>query len=70
MVSKGLDYDFVHHGIRQEDLKILETIAGQYEINTEWLKNLLQAFHEKKTKNSEIEDKEITKLIEEYLNKI
>ena len=70
MAIKGLDYTFVHHGIRQDDLKILEEIAVEYEIDTEWLKGLLQAFHDKKTRNAEIEDKEITKLIEEHLNKI
>lgn len=70
MASKGLDYTFVHHGIRQEDLKIIETIAQQHDIDAEWLRNLLQAFHDKKAKNPEIEDKEISKLIEDHLNKI
>lgn len=70
MTSKGLDFTFVHHGIRNDDLQILETIAKQYEIDPEWLKNLLQSFHDKKTKNPEIEDKEISKFIEEHLNKI
>ena len=70
MASKGLDYTFVHHGVRQEDLKLLETIAIENEIDPEWLKNLLQSFHEKKTKNAELDDKEIIKLIEEHLNKI
>jgi hypothetical protein len=70
MALKGLDSTFVHHGIRNDDLQILETIAQQYEIDGEWLKSLLQAFHDKKTKNPEIDDKEISKLIEEYLNKL
>lgn len=70
MALKGLDYTFVHHGIRQDDLKILEEIAFEYEIDKEWLKGLLQSFHDKKTQNAEVEDNVITKLIEEHLNKI
>lgn len=70
MAAKGLDFTFVHHGIRQDDFKLLESIAQKHEIDIEWLKSLLQNFHDKKTMNPEIEDKEVTKIIEEYLNKI
>ena len=70
MISKSIDKTFVHQGIRQDDLNILETVAKQHNIDFEWVKNLLQAFHEKRTRNSEIDDKEVTKLIEEHLQKI
>ncbi len=70
MAHKGLDSTFVHHGIRKDDMKMLEKIAVTYEIDSSWLKELMQSFHEKKTKNPEIEDKEITRLIEDYLNKL
>lgn len=69
-MAKGLDYTFVHLGIRENDLKILEKVAQDYEIDSEWLKNLLHEFHEKKTRNPEMEDKEVSRLIEDYLDKI
>lgn len=70
MIGKGIDSTFVHQGIRQDDLKILEVIAKEQDIDFDWVKNLLQSFHDKKIKNPEMEEKEITRLIEEHLQKI
>jgi len=70
MNNKGIDVTFVHQGIRQDDLAILEIIAKEQGIDFDWVQSLLKNFHEKKVKNPEIEEKEIAKLIEEHLQKI
>ncbi len=70
MANKGLDLTFVHYGIRKEDMNKIELLAKEQDIDIEWLKELIKSYHEKKIRNQEVEDKEIQKLIEEYLNKI
>ena len=70
MSNKGLDITFVHYGIRKEDMNTIESLAKEQDIDIEWLKELIKSYHEKKIRNQDVEDKEIQKLIEEYLNKI
>lgn len=70
MVNKSLDRTFIQQGIRQEDLDIIERVAQDFDIDFEWVQNLLQNFHEKKIKNPEIEERDISRLIEEHLQKI
>lgn len=70
MSNIGIDQTFVHRGIRQDDLRIIESIAKEHDIDFEWVKTLLESYHDKKIKNPEMEEKEITRLIEEHLNKI
>lgn len=71
MAKKGIDTTFVHYGIRREDMSLIEALCTQYQLDFEWVKeNLLKAFHEKKIRNQEVDDKTIEKIIEKALNQI
>lgn len=71
MAKKGLDTLFVHYGIRKEDMQVIEDLASEFDIDSEWLKeDLLKVFHEKKIKNEDLDEKALKKLIEKALQKI
>lgn len=51
-IRKGLDGCFLQYGIRQEDMKIVERVCEQDDIDAEWLKeNILKAYQSKKNDN-------------------
>ncbi len=71
MSNKGLDSLFVHYGIRKDDMATIEQICEKYEIDPEWLKEyLLKAYHEKKIKNEDLDEKSLKRLLERALQKI
>jgi len=71
MSNKGLDSLFVHYGIRKDDMATIEQICEKYEIDTEWLKEyLLKAYHEKKIKNEDLDEKSLKRMLERALQKI
>ncbi|CAN5920751.1 hypothetical protein BH24BAC1_BH24BAC1_41030 [soil metagenome] len=69
-MNKGLDATFVHYGIRQEDLRLIEQLAEAAGLDLDWVKDLLRDFHEKKTKKQELEDKDVQKLLDEHLGRL
>jgi len=71
MVNKGLDTAFLHFGIRDSDLKVIEEICNDTGLDFEWVKEaILKQFHEHKTKESNVDEKIIEKLIEKALSKL
>ena len=69
--KKGLDNTFVHYGIRQDDMRTIETLCTSYELDFDWVKEeLLREYHERKIKNLDIEEKQLEKMIEKALTKI
>ncbi len=46
-MKKGLDRTFLHYGIRQEDMEIIEDAARGAEIDPDWLKEyILKPYNE------------------------
>ena len=37
-MAKGIDNKFVHYGIRRDDLSIIETICGKYDLDANWVR--------------------------------
>ena len=37
-MAKGLDRVFLHYGVRQEDMEIIEQLCRDCDIDAEWLK--------------------------------
>ena len=71
MSKKGLDTLFVHYGIRKEDMAIIEALCHEFEIDPDWIReDLLKAYHERKIKNQDIDQKSLVKIIEKALQKI
>ncbi len=71
MVKKGLDTTFLHYGIRNEDMNIIEELCQKHKLDFDWMKdNVLKEFHERKIRNQEIDDKSIENVIEKAIQKI
>lgn len=71
MSKKGLDTLFVHYGIRQEDMDVIEKLCAKYEVDSEWLKEyLLKTFHEMKTRNEDLDEKSLKRMLEKGLQKM
>ena len=71
-IRKGLDGCFLQYGIRQEDMKIVERVCEQDDIDAEWLKeNILKAYQSKKNDKVPMSAlNEVIKLLKQALKKI
>jgi hypothetical protein len=70
MSKKGLDTLFVHYGIRQEDMQIIDALCKEHDIDFDWFQEeILKVYHEKKIRNEELDEKNLKKLIEKALQK-
>lgn len=70
-MSKGLDASFVHYGIRQADLNILEALAQKHQLDFGWIQEeLLKKFHEQRTRDMVMDESALVKLIEKALQKL
>jgi len=70
-MTKGLDAAFVHYGIRQADLNILEALAQKHQLDFEWVQEeLLKKFHEQRTRDMVMDESALVKLIEKALQKL
>ena len=71
MAKKGLDITFVHYGIRNADMSIIEALCTEHKLDYDWVKeDLLKEFHEKKIRTQDLDEKAIEKVIEKALLKI
>jgi len=71
MAKKGLDITFVHYGIRKDDMQLLETLSRNFDLDFEWLKeDILKEHYDRRIKNEDLGEKELSKLIDKALQKI
>ena len=71
MSKKDLDTLFVHYGIRQEDMRVIEALCEEYEVDFDWLQeDILKVYHEKKIRNEDLDEKSLKKLLEKALQKM
>lgn len=58
MPNRGIDRCFLHYGIRQEDMNLIEQECQANDIDAEWLKEeILKLYNEERNKENTIEDK-------------
>lgn len=71
MARKTLDRQFLHYGIRQEDMQTIEELCQQHDLDFEWVKeNILKAYHEKKVDKFELNDSDTEKVINAAINQL
>ena len=69
-MKKSIDRCFLHYGIRQEDMSIIEQVSQQADVDAEWLKeNILKNYNEARN-DENIDDKRLRKLLNSAIKKI
>lgn len=70
-MKKSVDKCFLHYGIRQEDMQLIEQYCQTEGVDAEWLKDyILQPYQEESTKEGGIEDRKMKSLINKALKRI
>lgn len=71
MARKSLDRQFLHYGIRQEDMQTIEELCSTHALDFEWVKeNILKVYHEKKVDKFELSDSDTEKVINAAINQL
>ena len=69
-MKKGLDRTFLHYGIRQEDMNIIEEAARSTDIDPEWMKEyILKPYNEARNEES-IDEKKLRKILNKALKEV
>ena len=69
-MKKGLDRTFLHYGIRQEDMNIIEDAARGADIDPDWLKeNILKPYNEARNEEA-IDEKKLRKILNKALKEV
>lgn len=70
-MKKGLDRCFLHYGIKQEDMNIIERACVDNDIDAEWVKeNILKPYQDEKNNQNFVEEKKLTKIMKQALKHI
>jgi len=68
---EGLDNNFVNYGIRQDDLRIIDALCQQKNLNFEWIKEeILKEYHKKKVTNIDMTDSDTEAVINKALQDV
>ena len=72
MEKKGLDRYFMDYGIRENDIKIIEQVCEDHEVDSAWLEEfVLRSYQAKKNGGVDLADKhEVELLLKQALKKI
>ena len=69
-MKKGLDRTFLHYGIRQEDMNIIEDAARNADIDPDWLKeNILKPYNEARNEEA-VDEKKLRKILNKALKEV
>jgi non-homologous end joining protein Ku len=70
-MKKGLDRCFLHYGIKQEDMNIIEQTCIDSDIDAEWMKeNILKPYQDEKNNQNFVEEKKLTKIMKQALKRV
>lgn len=69
-MKKGLDRSFLHYGIRQEDMELIEQACRSAEIDEEWMKEYILKPYNEERNNEAIDDKKLKSILNKALKKL
>lgn len=70
-MAKGIDPNFVHYGIRKDDLAMIEAICDKEGIDFYWLsEEILKPYHAKRVDSIEIDDTTTEEIIRAAIEKV
>lgn len=70
-MNKGLDRAFLEYGIRRPDLSVITELCAKYELDADWVKDMvLKNYHETKVDRIEMDENATEKVISKALQKL
>lgn len=70
-MRKGIDSTFLHYGVRNEDMALIEQACQDSDIDTEWLKEqILKPYNEERNNQNFMEEKKLTKILKKALKNV
>ncbi|MCQ2244847.1 MAG: hypothetical protein MJZ32_11405 [Bacteroidaceae bacterium] len=70
-MKKSVDSTFLHYGVRQEDMALIEQSCRDNDIDSEWMKqSILKPYHEERNNQNIVEDKKLAKILKKALKEI
>ena len=69
-MKKGLDRCFLHYGIRQEDMDIIEQACKSAEIDVDWMKEYILKPYTEERNNENVDEKKLKSIINKALKKL
>lgn len=69
-MKKGLDRCFLHYGIRQEDMDIIEQACKSTEIDADWMKEYILKPYNEERNNENVDEKKLKSIINKALKKL
>ena len=70
-MRKGIDSTFLHYGVRNEDMSLIEQTCQDSDIDTEWLKEqILKPYNEERNNQNFVEEKKLTKILKKALKNV
>ena len=70
-MRKGIDSTFLHYGVRNEDMSLIEQACQDSDISTEWLKEqILKPYNEERNNQNFVEEKKLTKILKKALKNV
>ena len=70
-MRKGIDSTFLHYGVRNEDMALIEQACQDSDIDTEWLKEqILKPYNEERNNQNFVEEKKLTKIMKKALKNV
>jgi hypothetical protein len=71
MNKKGIDGVFLHYGVKQEDMTIIEQVCQDNDIDNEWLKEyILKPYNEERNNQNVVDSKKLKKIIKKALKNL
>lgn len=69
-MKKGLDRCFLHYGIRQEDMDIIEQACKSAEIDADGMKEYILKPYNEERNNENVDEKKLKSIINKALKKL
>ncbi len=70
-MKKSVDSTFLHYGVRQEDMALIEQLCRDKDIDAEWMKqSILKPYHEERNNQNFVEDKKLAKILKKALKEL
>ena len=70
MAQIGIDYAFLHYGVRQDDLDVIETLAVEQGLNPEGVTELLKNYNSLKVERGEIDLRDLKRFLSQNINSL